>query len=129
MILCGVLKPREATNALPVSMLLLIVGALAMAGALSATGAGDLIGGIIANLVKGLGGNSYLVGFIFFIIPFIMTQFMSNDDFSSDCDCNLRKYWRKSGRINDFNSGSLSFRIYDTNGNSRSSLHNGRRRI
>lgn len=37
-----------------------------------------LIGGIIANLVKGLGGNSYLVGFIFFIIPFIMTQFMSN---------------------------------------------------
>ena len=62
MILCGVLKPREATNALPVSMLLLIVGALAMAGALSATGAGDLIGGIIANLVKGLGGNSYLVG-------------------------------------------------------------------
>lgn len=78
MILCGVLKPREETNALPVSMLLLIVGALAMAGALSATGAGDLIGGIIANLVKGLGGNSYLVGLIFFIIPFIMTQFMSN---------------------------------------------------
>lgn len=78
MVLCGVLKPREATAALPVSMLILIVGALAMAGALSATGAGDLIGGIIANVVQKLGGNSYIVGFIFFIIPFILTQFMSN---------------------------------------------------
>ena len=78
MVLCGVLKPKEATDSLPMSMLLLIVGALAMAGALSGTGAGDLIGGIIANIVKGLGGNSYLVGLIFFIIPFILTQFMSN---------------------------------------------------
>lgn len=73
MVLCGVLKPKEATDSLPMSMLLLIVGALAMAGALSGTGAGDLIGGIIANIVKGLGGNSYLVGLIFFIIPFILT--------------------------------------------------------
>ncbi len=78
MVLCGVLKPREATASLPMSMLLLIVGALAMAGALSGTGAGDLIGGMIANVVQGLGGNSYLVGIIFFIIPFILTQFMSN---------------------------------------------------
>ena len=78
MVLCGVLKPREATASLSVSMLLLIVGALAMAGALSATGAGDVIGGAIANVVQGLGGNSYLVGIIFFIIPFILTQFMSN---------------------------------------------------
>ena len=76
MVLCGVLKPREATASLPVSMLLLIVGALAMAGALSATGAGDVIGGAIANVVQGLGGNSYLVGIIFFIIPFILTQFI-----------------------------------------------------
>lgn len=78
MILCGVLKPKEATASIPLSMLLLIVGALAMAGALSATGAGDFIGGIIAGVVQGLGGNSYLVGLIFFIIPFILTQFMSN---------------------------------------------------
>ena len=78
MVLCGVLKPKEATASLPMSMLLLIVGALAMAGALSGTGAGDLIGGMIAGVVQGLGGNSYLVGLIFFIIPFILTQFMSN---------------------------------------------------
>lgn len=78
MVICGVLKPQEAAKALPVSLLLLIAGSLAIAGALSATGAGDLIGGVIANVVAGLGGNSYLVGLIFFIIPFILTQFMSN---------------------------------------------------
>ncbi|MCD8011535.1 MAG: anion permease [Lachnospiraceae bacterium] len=78
MVLCGVLKPQEAAKAIPISMLILIAGALATAGALSATGAGDMIGDFIANLVSGLGGNSYLIGLIFFIIPFILTQFMSN---------------------------------------------------
>jgi di/tricarboxylate transporter len=78
MVLCGVLKPKEAASSLPVSLLLLIAGSLAMAGALSGTGAGDLIGGYISNVVSALGGNSYAVGFIFFLIPFILTQFMSN---------------------------------------------------
>lgn len=78
MVLFGVLTPKDATDALPIEMLILIVGALAMAGALSATGAGDMIGGHIANLVSAMGGNSYAVGLIFFIIPFFLTQFMSN---------------------------------------------------
>ncbi|HIR93398.1 MAG TPA: hypothetical protein IAB98_08290 [Candidatus Egerieimonas intestinavium] len=78
MILVGVLKPREATAAIPMSMLLLIVGALAMSGALSSTGAGDLIGGTIANVVSAVNGNSYIVGLIFFVVPFIMTQVMQN---------------------------------------------------
>lgn len=78
MVLCGVLKPKEASAAIPLSMLLLIVGALAISGALSATGAGELIGAHIANMVTAVGGNSYLVGLIFFVVPFILTQFMSN---------------------------------------------------
>lgn len=78
MVLAGVLKPREATASIPFSMLFLIVGALAMSGALSATGAGDLIGGHIAGMVDAVGGNSYIVGFIFFLIPFILTQVMQN---------------------------------------------------
>lgn len=69
MVLCNVLSPREATDALPIEMLILIVGALAIAGALSGTGAGEMIGGYIANLVTAMGGNSYAVGFIFFIVP------------------------------------------------------------
>jgi len=78
MILFGVLKPKEATASLPMSMLLLIVGALAMSGALSGTGAGELIGGKIGGLVSAVNGNSYIVGFIFFIIPFVLTQVMQN---------------------------------------------------
>lgn len=77
MVICGTLKPKEAMKSIPISMLLLIVGALAMAGALSATGAGDLIGGGIAKLVSAV-NNNYIVGLIFFVIPFILTQFMSN---------------------------------------------------
>ena len=77
MILCGVLKPREACEAVPLSMLLLIVGALAMSGALARTGAGGLIGGVIARLVV-LVRNNYAVGLIFFFFPFLLAQFMSN---------------------------------------------------
>ena len=78
MVVFGVLKPREATGALPMGMLLLIVGALAMSGALSSTGAGELIGERIGTLVAAVNGNSYIVGFIFFIIPFALTQVMQN---------------------------------------------------
>lgn len=78
MILFGVLKPKEATASIPLSMLLLIVGALAMSGALGATGAGQLIGDVIAKLVTAVNGNSYIVGLIFFIVPFVLTQVMQN---------------------------------------------------
>ncbi len=78
MVLFGVLKPREATAALPMSMLLLIVGALAMSGALSATGAGELIGSYISVMINAVNGNSYIVGLFFFIVPFTLTQFMQN---------------------------------------------------
>lgn len=78
MVVCGVLTPREATNALPMSMLLLIVGALAMSGALSSTGAGALIGEQIGGMIAAVNYNTYIVGFIFFIIPFVLTQVMQN---------------------------------------------------
>lgn len=78
MILCGVLKPKEATASLPMSMLILIVGALSISGALSATGAGQFIGDKIAVLVNAVNGNSYVVGAIFFIVPFVLTQVMNN---------------------------------------------------
>lgn len=78
MVVFGILKPKEATASLPLSMLLLVVGALAMSSALSSTGTGELIGSHIAGLVNLMGGNSYAVGFIFFIIPFFMTQVMQN---------------------------------------------------
>lgn len=78
MVLFGTLTSKETVTAIPISILLTVVGALAMSGALSATGAGDLIGNWVGNVVTIFNGNSYIVGFIFFILPFIMTQFMLN---------------------------------------------------
>ncbi|MGL5513351.1 MAG: SLC13 family permease, partial [Sporomusa sp.] len=78
MVIFGVLSPKEATSALPMNILLLIAGALAMAGALTTTGAGELLGTFVSNVVDKTGGNSYLVGLMFFIIPFILTQVMNN---------------------------------------------------
>ena len=77
MVLLGVLKPQEAGRAIPMSMLLLIIGSLAMAGSLSGTGAGDLIGGLIAGLVRKANSN-YVIGVLFFFFPFVLAQLMSN---------------------------------------------------
>ncbi|MBQ6324995.1 MAG: anion permease [Clostridia bacterium] len=77
MVICGVLRPDEAARSVPLSMLLLIVGALAMSGALSATGAGDLIGGFIADIAVRF-NNNYVIGLVFYLFPFLCAQFMSN---------------------------------------------------
>lgn len=76
-LVCGVLKSKEAINALPVSLACMLIGALAMAGALTSTGAGDVIGEFLTGLVGGM-NNSYLLGAVFFILPFLLTQFMQN---------------------------------------------------
>ena len=55
----------------------MLVGALAMAGALSSTGAGTVIGNALASAIGGI-QNGYLLGAIFFIIPFLLTQVMQN---------------------------------------------------
>ena len=78
MIICGVLKPKDAINSLPMPMLLLIVGSLGMSSALSATGAGDVIGAWLSTFVSAVGGNNYIIGLAFFLLPFVLTQFMQN---------------------------------------------------
>lgn len=77
MVLTGVLTPKQATDALPIWMYLLLVGSLTMGGALQQTGAGDAIGNALAGVVGNL-SNQYLIGLIFFIVPFVLTQFMQN---------------------------------------------------
>lgn len=76
-VLFGTLTREEATKALPLSIIFVYVGALATANALSGTGAGEVVGNWLATIVGGT-HNNYVLGALFFIVPFIMTQFMLN---------------------------------------------------
>lgn len=77
MVLFGVLDSKTALRDIPWDMLMLFVGALALGTALTNTGAGEMIGNALATAVGGT-TNSYVLGAVFFVIPFILTQFMLN---------------------------------------------------
>lgn len=76
-VICGVLSEKEAIANIPFSMVFLYVGALAMGNALNATGAGIVIGDWMSKFVGGT-QNSYVLGAMFFLVTFILTQFMLN---------------------------------------------------
>lgn len=73
----GVLKPKEAIQAMNLEMVLLFVGALAIGTALTSTGVADLIGEQLSGVIAAT-NNNYLAGLIFFLVPFVLTQFMLN---------------------------------------------------
>lgn len=73
----GVLTKKEAIDSMNLSIVLLYVGSLGIANALSATGAADIIGNALSKVVLTL-NNNYLAGLLLFLVPFILTQFMLN---------------------------------------------------
>lgn len=77
MVLTGVLRGKQINDALPVSYFSVFAGALAMGGALTNTGAADLIGTLIANLATKV-NNTFFVYAIIFLVLFVITQFMLN---------------------------------------------------
>ena len=77
MVLFGVLTEKEAIGSINWSMAFLIVGSFAMGGALTETGAGEVVGGVLADFANSI-NNPYIIGFIFFIVPFLLTQVMMN---------------------------------------------------
>lgn len=77
MVLFGVVDHKNVLRDIPWDMILLYVGALSLGTALTNTGAGELLGNSLAKIVGGT-TNSYVLGGLFFIIPFIVTQFMLN---------------------------------------------------
>ncbi|MCR5230041.1 MAG: anion permease [Solobacterium sp.] len=77
MVLFGVVDQKNALRDIPWDMILLYVGALGLGTALTNTGAGEMIGSALANMVGGT-HNNYILGALFFIIPFLMTQVMLN---------------------------------------------------
>jgi len=77
MVLFGILSEKEAVSAINWPMGFLFVGALSMGGALTQTGAGEVVGGILAGFADKI-SNPYLIGLVFFIFPFLLTQIMMN---------------------------------------------------
>ena len=77
MTLVGVLEKKQAFNAIQWDTLLMLAGLLAVASALSKTGAADVVGQWIVSLLGGT-TNPYIIGAVFFVVPLILTQFMSN---------------------------------------------------
>lgn len=77
MVVFGVLSEKEAISAINWPMAFLFVGALSMGGALTETGAGEVVGSILANFANKI-SNPYMIGFVFFIVPFLLTQVMMN---------------------------------------------------
>lgn len=73
----GVLSPKEATDSFPIRIVLMVIGALTMGSAMVECGLGDKIGELVAAIVGG-SKNGYIIGALFFTVPFILTQFMNN---------------------------------------------------
>lgn len=77
MIGAGVLSAKEAQNAIPLRIICMYIGALALGAGLSATGAGELIGEWLSGVLNNT-TNGYIIGLLFFLVPFVVTQVMQN---------------------------------------------------
>lgn len=77
MCICGTLTKNEAIKAIPVDICMLFVGANTMATALVGTGTAEWIGNVISNSV-GSSANTFVLHAVFFLVPFVITQFMQN---------------------------------------------------
>ena len=76
-IIFGVISSKDAIRAMPIDIGMMFVGANAMASALVNTGAAALIGDKIAAFL-GTNPSNWMLSIIFFIVPFVLTQFMQN---------------------------------------------------
>ena len=77
MVIFGTLTKAEAIKAIPIDICMLFVGANTMATALVGTGTAEHIGSIISGAV-GHSSNTVVLHAVFFIVPFLITQFMQN---------------------------------------------------
>jgi di/tricarboxylate transporter len=76
-VIFGVLTGPEAIGAMAIDIGLMFVGTNGMASALVGTGAGEFIGNLLASAF-GNTRSSLLLCAVFFIFPFVLTQFMLN---------------------------------------------------
>lgn len=77
LVLTGVLSEKEALESVHMPTIFLFAGVLTLSDAIKITGVGDLVADFMIKLVGGT-TNTYLMMAIFFFIPFLLTQVMSN---------------------------------------------------
>lgn len=77
LVLTGVLSEKEALNSIHQPTIFLFAGVLALSDAIQTTGAGDVVADWMIRLL-GNTTNPYLIMLVFFLVPFILTQVMSN---------------------------------------------------
>lgn len=76
-IVTGVLSEKEAMEALNMPPIFLYIGSLAVGNALVASGAGDFLAELITSIL-GDSPSKWLVIILFWMVGFVVTQFMSN---------------------------------------------------
>ncbi len=77
LVITGVLSDKEALSSIHLPTMFLFAGVLPLSDALKITGAGDMVAKWIVGLL-GNTSNPYVIMAVFFVIPLILTQFMSN---------------------------------------------------
>lgn len=77
LVLTGVLSEKEALGAIHQPTIFLFAGVLTLSDAIKVTGVGDLVADYMIKMV-GDTTNPYVMMAVFFTIPFLLTQAMSN---------------------------------------------------
>lgn len=78
----GVLTSKEGINAIPMRIVLMLAAAQVVGSAMVECGLGEVIGDALAS-VTGNTHNGYIIGGLFFFVPFFMSQFMNNTSVNS----------------------------------------------
>ena len=76
-IVCKAIKGNEIYTSMGLTVIFLCVGGTGMATALQQTGTAELIGQFLIGIF-GSNPNSYLVGVVFFFVPCLVAQFLTN---------------------------------------------------
>ena len=77
LVLTGVLSEQEALSSIHQPTVFLFAGVLALSDAIRLTGAGDVVADWMIRLL-GNTTNPYIIMTVFYVIPFLLTQVMSN---------------------------------------------------
>ena len=77
LVLTGVLSEKEALESIHMPTIFLFAGVLALSDAIKVTGAGEVVADLMIKII-GNNTNTYVIMAVFFMIPFILTQVMSN---------------------------------------------------